>query len=176
MWIQPALILVVTSLLPQSVRIGNVPTIPNGILNPPALIASPAAEYTEKALQLGIQGNVIVEAAFDIDGNFSVLRIVQALGYGLDENALAALKQWQFTPAYRNGDRVPVIARIEIPFRTPDSDLYWSATDKIDQGDFEAAMLMLQKLINSYPDSPFAHSAHFDFGKALLLLKDKMGR
>ncbi len=45
---------------------------------------------------------------------------MKGLGYGLDENALTALKDWRFSPAVRNGERVSVIAEIEIPFSQHD--------------------------------------------------------
>jgi protein TonB len=76
--------------------------------------------YTSEARAQRIEGIVTVEAAFDIDGNFTVLRVVNGLGYGLDESALASLRTWRFAPADRNASRVPVVARIEVPFRLVD--------------------------------------------------------
>ena len=60
---------------------------------------------------------MIVQAEFDEYGNITVLKVVKGLGYGLDENALAALQNWRFAPALR--DRLPVtaIAEIEVPFK-----------------------------------------------------------
>ena len=105
----------------QDVRFSEK-TIPNGIVAPPQVIFHPSPVYTVEARRLGIQGSVFVQAQFDADGNFKVLRIVRGLGYGLDENALAALQSWRFLPAVRNGERVSAIAEIEIPFRMPDLD------------------------------------------------------
>jgi TonB family protein len=106
----------------QNVRLGNASAIPNGIVTPPQIITHPKAEYTEEARRLGVQGSVVVQAQFDADGNFKVLRIVKGLGFGLDENALAALRNWRFQPAVRNGERVSVIAEIEVPFELLDAD------------------------------------------------------
>lgn len=61
-----------------------------------------------------------MEAAFDTEGNFTVLRIVKGLGYGLDDNALAALRNRRFAPAYRNGSRVTVISQIDVAFKLPE--------------------------------------------------------
>ena len=91
MWILGNLVLALTIFSIQGVRIGDVPTIPNGILNPPQPISSPPPAYTDKARQLGVEGVVTIEAAFDLDGRFDVLRVVKGLGFGLDESALAAL-------------------------------------------------------------------------------------
>ena len=67
------------------------------LVTPPKVLTHPAAAYTNEAVQRGVQGNVIVQAYFDADGNITVLKVVKGLGYGLDENALAALKDWRFS-------------------------------------------------------------------------------
>src|SRR5262245_54432673 len=112
----PSFLCVVLAILGQQVRIGNLPTIPNGIVTPPQVVQSPSPLYTEDARKARIEGIVTIQAEFDIDGNFKVLRVVKGLGHGLDESALAALKNWRFTPAYRNGQRVSVVALIDVNF------------------------------------------------------------
>lgn len=105
----------------QSVRIGNADVIPSGLVVPPTVIGYTPAGYTAEARQHRIQGTVTVQALFDIDGNFTVLRVVKGLGDGLDEKALTALQSWRFAPAQKHGERVSVIAEIEIPFKLPAS-------------------------------------------------------
>jgi TonB family protein len=99
----------------QDVRIAQQ-TIPNAVI-PPRINSHPAADYTFRAYGAKVEGNVIVQAHVDADGNFTVLKVIKGLGYGLDENALAALQHWRFSPAMRDGERVSVIAEIEIPFK-----------------------------------------------------------
>jgi TonB family protein len=41
---------------------------------------------------------------------------VRSLGFGLDENAIQALKQWRFRPGMRNGVPVDVALNIEVNF------------------------------------------------------------
>jgi TonB family protein len=105
----------------QDVRIAQQ-TIPNAVI-PPRISAQTVAEYTVGAYRDKIEGSVIVQAQFDVDGTFTVLKVVQGLGYGLNENALAALQHWHFSPAMKNGERVSVIAEIEIPFKLSSLDL-----------------------------------------------------
>src|SRR5262249_40203060 len=76
---------------------------PTDLVTPPHALTHPAAPYTDEARRRGIQGNVIVQAYFDADGTITVLKVVKGLGYGLDANALAALKRWRFAPALQNG-------------------------------------------------------------------------
>ena len=108
-----------TTLSPQDIRMSNGGAVPNGITTPPRLINHPDPSYTIGAHQLGIEGTVTVLAEFDVDGAFKVLRVSKGLGHGLDENAVNALANWRFLPAYKNGERVRVIAEIDVPFKHP---------------------------------------------------------
>jgi TonB family protein len=101
----------------QAVRITEQP-VPG--LIPPLALASAKPFYTREALSAHIEGSVTVQVRFDADGNFRVLQLVQGLGYGLDENALAALQQWRFAPALSNGLAVSVIANVAVDFRSSD--------------------------------------------------------
>ena len=41
---------------------------------------------------------------------------MRSLGFGLDQNAIQALKQWRFKPAMRDGMPVDVTLNIEVSF------------------------------------------------------------
>jgi TonB family protein len=45
------------------------------------------------------------------------LKVQRALGKGLDENALAAVQQWRFQPATKDGNPVAVFLTAEVSFR-----------------------------------------------------------
>ena len=100
----------------KDIRIGNGVTLQNTSVTLPQLVHFTRPEYTDEARRLEIDGAVTIQAEFDIEGRFKVLRIVKSLGHGLDESALAALKNWRFTPAYRNGQRVSVVTLIDVRF------------------------------------------------------------
>jgi TonB family protein len=118
-----ALALVVTSLpTKQELRIGNGPTAPGITL--PKLVSYTRPLYTDEALQRRIDGIVTVLAAFDVAGNFKPLRVVKGLGFGLDENAIAALTKWRFSPANRYGERISVVTQIDVVFTLYD-DPQW---------------------------------------------------
>ena len=90
---------------------------PTDLLTPPKVISHAAVVFTDEARRHHIQGDVIVQAYFDEDGNATPIKVVKGLGYWLDENALGALYWWRCSPALRNGLPVSAVAEIEGPFR-----------------------------------------------------------
>jgi TonB family protein len=52
------------------------------------------------------------------DGSIGNARVVRSLDdrFGLDEEAVKAVKQWRFEPGRREGRAVPVIVEIELSF------------------------------------------------------------
>jgi protein TonB len=66
----------------------------------------PHPEYTEEARAASIEGKVRVELTVEPDGSVSGAKTVQGLGYGLDEAAVAALKDAKFSPATMCGKAV----------------------------------------------------------------------
>ena len=80
----------------------------------PKLLSRPAATYTDAARAAGISGKVRVEIAVDEQGHVVSVRVIQGLGYGLDESALAAARGLTFEPAVRCGK--PSAATFKIGF------------------------------------------------------------
>jgi TonB family protein len=50
-------------------------------------------------------------------GRAADIQVISPLGYGLDENAIAAIQQWEFVPGQKDGVAVPVRAIITVNFR-----------------------------------------------------------
>jgi len=73
------------------------------------------AQYPEAAKRANIEGVVILQVDIDATGAVKMVQLIQGLGYGCDEAALAAVQQSSFTPAYAGDEPVPV--RIRIPYR-----------------------------------------------------------
>jgi len=58
-------------------------------------------------LRGGVEGNVVVEITIDEGGNIVSTAIVQSLGPAIDAKVLAALENWRFRPATRDGVPIP---------------------------------------------------------------------
>jgi protein TonB len=63
-----------------------------------------------------VQGMVILEATIGIDGRVQNARVLRSIPL-LDEAALAAVRQWTFTPTTLNGVPVPVIMTVTVHFQ-----------------------------------------------------------
>lgn len=65
----------------------------------PDLVVRP--EYTDAAREARVEGRVRVELLVDENGYVSSARVLNGLGYGLDEAALAAVRKMRFRPGTR---------------------------------------------------------------------------
>jgi len=88
-------------------------------LEQPVAIRTTQPKYTSDAMRAKLQGTVEVEAVVDVDGTVSRARVTKSLDpqLGLDQNALAAVKSWVFTPGRLNEQPVPVVVKLTLEFR-----------------------------------------------------------
>jgi periplasmic protein TonB len=89
-----------------------------GRVSAPVLIHSVEAEFSDEARRAKYQGVCLVSLIVDAQGNPQNIKVVRALGMGLDEKAIEAIKQYRFKPAMKDGRTpVPVPITIEVDFR-----------------------------------------------------------
>jgi periplasmic protein TonB len=95
---------------------GGGPRRIGGGVSAPVLIYSVDPEFSEEARRAKTAGNVMVNLWVDEKGNPSHVRVIRGVGMGLDEKALAAVKQYRFRPAMENGKPVTVEMNVEVTF------------------------------------------------------------
>ncbi|HEY1262549.1 MAG TPA: energy transducer TonB [Terriglobales bacterium] len=95
---------------------GDVYQLGGGI-TAPRPIYEPEPEYSEEARKVKHQGDVLLSVIVGTDGRAHDIHVQRSLGLGLDEKAMAAVTQWRFVPATRNGRPVAVLVSIEVNFR-----------------------------------------------------------
>ena len=61
----------------------------------------------------------MVEIVVSEQGKATDISIVSPLGFGLDERAEEAIRQWRFQPGTKGGKPVKILATIEVNFRFP---------------------------------------------------------
>jgi TonB family protein len=84
----------------------------------PRLLREVKPVYTRAALDAQISGTVLLECVVQIDGTTTTCRVARSLDsiLGLDDAAIAAGRQWQFSPGIKDGQPVPVLIAIELTF------------------------------------------------------------
>jgi TonB family protein len=89
----------------------------NGV-GQPACIYCPDPEYSDEARKAKYQGTVVLEIIVTADGRVLDPHVVRGPGLGLEEKAMAAVRNWKMRPAIGpNGKPVNCRATIEIGFR-----------------------------------------------------------
>jgi TonB family protein len=94
---------------------GGVFRVGGGVSAPKA-IYSPDPEYSEEARKVKQMGVVVLYLVVGPDGKPRDVRVVRALGLGLDEKAIEAVKSWRFEPALKDGKPVAVSVNVEVNF------------------------------------------------------------
>ena len=72
--------------------------------------------YSDEARRRGVEGVVTIGVRVGEDGHVSGARVLSGLGFGLDQNALVALRQWRFRPGRRNGTPAAMDAEVDLEF------------------------------------------------------------
>ena len=85
------------------------------------LANNPTPDYPAAALSADIEGDVIVRLQVDADGRVSQATVIGHEGGidpALDQAAIAALQQWRFQPAMRDGRAINSVVQVPVEFRT----------------------------------------------------------
>lgn len=110
---------------PSSPTAPSPPSVPpitvyepgNGV-SIPTLVREVKPSYTAQAIAARIQGTVWLSAVVLADGTVGEVTVVRSLDtqYGLDAQAVSAVKQWLFNPGQKDGVAVAVKVTIEMSF------------------------------------------------------------
>ena len=71
--------------------------------------------YPAAAQDAKVQGVVILETLIGVDGKITNARVLRSVPM-LDQAALDAVMQWEFTPTRLNGQPVPVLMTVTVQF------------------------------------------------------------
>jgi TonB family protein len=84
---------------------------------PPQFLSRVKPGYTVEAEQADITATVEVMVVFRSSGEIGGIEIIRWAGFGLDESAAAAIRQFKYTPAMRDGKPLSIRAMIRYNFR-----------------------------------------------------------
>jgi TonB family protein len=94
----------------------KTPLRPHSGIKPPQRLVNVAPVYPVVALSARKEGIVIIDATIDEQGNVTETRILRSIPL-LDEAAVAAVRQWKFSPTLLNGVPVPIVMTVTVNFK-----------------------------------------------------------
>ena len=104
--------------------------LPDGVnklgegVKPPKPLKQVNAEFSDEARKMFRNAHLesfhafsVIHLIVDKDGNPQDVCVQKAAGYGLDGQAVKAVKQYRFKPATKDGAPVPVPIHVQVDFR-----------------------------------------------------------
>jgi TonB family protein len=86
-----------------------------GQIRPPTKVKDVKPVYPPMAQSAGVSGVVTIEATIDPEGKVIDAKVVRSIPL-LDQAALDAVRQWEYSPTLLNGVPVPVLVTVTITF------------------------------------------------------------
>jgi TonB family protein len=118
-----AMLLLVVSVASSGPRVhGQSQTVyrpgPGSGVTLPRVVKEVKPAYTSEAMQAKVHGSVWLKAVVLDNGKVGEITIDKSLDqeHGLDEAAVTALRQWEFTPGTKDGKPVAVEITVELTF------------------------------------------------------------
>ncbi len=94
----------------------GVPRV-GGPVRPPTRTTNIAPLYPAEARAAGVQGRVVIDARIDADGRVRNARVLESIP-DLDQAALDAVLQWEFSPPLVSGASSAVLMTVTVQFTT----------------------------------------------------------
>jgi TonB family protein len=95
---------------------GGAALRPGGAVTAPRLLAEVKPRYTSDALGRKIEGSVWLDLVVTRDSRIEDVRVIRSLDPGLDEEAVAAVRQWHFLPGRIGNTPVDVAITVAMDF------------------------------------------------------------
>ena len=83
----------------------------------PRLVVNEKPIYPPEAKTAHVDGRVFILCEIGVDGKARELALLNHLGYGLDDSAIAAIRHWKFDPMKKDGQPVASAGMIEVNFK-----------------------------------------------------------
>jgi TonB family protein len=83
----------------------------------PTILYRESAKYTKIARTNRVQGIVVLQVVFAVNGEIQIIRVIRALPDGLTHKAIEAARKIRFIPAKRDGAPISVRGQLEFVFR-----------------------------------------------------------
>jgi protein TonB len=102
---------------PPPVAAKSGPVRIGGDVHAPALVKRVEPLYPPFAAAAQLEGLVILEAVVDEEGRVTDVTVLRAAHPLLDQQAIAAVKQWRYSPLKLNGKAHPFVLSVTLSFK-----------------------------------------------------------
>lgn len=89
---------------------------PSKDVTTPRVVREYKPNYPDSAKAKGIRGSVELEVVVKKDGTVGDVKVKKSLDAELDEEAVKAMKMWEFKPGTKDGKAVDVLVDVEMTF------------------------------------------------------------
>jgi periplasmic protein TonB len=89
---------------------------PSKDVQAPRVVREYKPDYPDSAKTRGVRGNVELEVVVKKDGTVGAVKVKKSLDPDLDEEAVKAMKKWEFKPGTKEGKPVDVMVDVEMTF------------------------------------------------------------
>lgn len=115
---------VATAAPPRPVRAPS----PAATLVPPSVVHNHVPNYPAEALRAHEHAEVELRVLVDVEGHVASVEVVKSGGKPFDEAAIAAMREWTFSPARRGDSFVSAYIRVPFHFAPPENTAPEEAT------------------------------------------------
>lgn len=88
-----------------------------GNLKPPMKIKDVRPRYRQAWVDKNVEGNVLLQAVIGVDGKVRNVEVVSAVNADLEEEAIGAVSQWEFSPTWLNCQAIEVRMFVTASFK-----------------------------------------------------------
>lgn len=88
-----------------------------GNLKPPMKLKDVRPFYKPELAANNVEGEVLLQAAIGVDGRVRGVEVVSAVNLDLEEAAIRAVSQWEFSPTYLNCQAIEVRMFVTVAFK-----------------------------------------------------------
>jgi protein TonB len=105
---------VVTAVMPRKPACGT--TELGGNIHPPRKIKDVRPRYKSEWNSAGLTGDVLLQAVIGVDGRVRNVEVVSPVNADLEDEAVVAVSQWEFSPTWLNCEAIEVRMFVTVRF------------------------------------------------------------
>lgn len=88
-----------------------------GNLKPPMKLHDVRPRYRQALIDANVEGSILLQARIGVDGKVQEVEVVSPVNADLEDEAIAAVSQWEFSPTYLNCKPIEVRMYVTVSFK-----------------------------------------------------------